>query len=964
MKRIVATILLNLLILAGLPPRVESATLQAQASSFTFYSLYDRIAGSEDLNEIGIHYAALSGDGNRLAFTTYHHIYTVNADGSNLAGFPEPEDSWGIDGVAINRDGSRAFFTAPVIGTSTLDHLYKLEGNAITDILKVGDYAGIGSIDKIQATADGEYVYFLDERQDGVTDSDIWRVGHNGGAPQKIIEDTEVPHSGGGTSADVEDFAISADGSVIAFVLRLPYRELYVLDGSGYRQLTNGNVAGIIYPAISGDGSTIVFRGADGDSWYAIQPDGSNLRALETASYNNAGIDLSYDGSSMIYNDNNAHGGRLTHTDGSGHLDLLPHYPISLYIYGNPNISEAGHRLAFTFRENDYSYGLYVGHLNNTIAVTDAPTVYYTAFDPVVMPRNDPAARVTLTTQIGDPQGLPDITGIATEELLDGIWQSGNDCPAYFNFSAHDDGITPDQVAGDGVFSTLGQPGNTIDSLDQVTIRVAAQDASKKVVVADTTLFVGATGQMPILPPTNLQAEPGAASIELTWVPSPSVNLAGYDIYRSTSTDAGFTKINAVAVVGDRYLDSENLTRGAVYYYYAVAVDSAYRSSVPSNHDYAIFGQLKLVIPDAFGANGASVSLPVNIANADGVAMCAVDISLVYDPAVLTATSVTKTALTAGYNWAENLSTPGIARAIIATAQGETLFGEGALFNVQFDVHGEQGDTSNLEFLVSGTAFYDCSDLINPVPLDLWDVALFTVQAGYTTGDLDGNGLVTQADASLALEIAVGNLIPTPEQASAGDVNGDGRINAADAALIMRLAAGLPPVPDTRRLSAALQADSVTLSLSGQSSLPQGGSSWIPIQIDDATLLAGADFTLNYDPFIATLTGARTTALTINFDVAYNLPVAGQARIALKPRPGSEDGLGNGTGALVEVQFTALSEVPVGSTSPLNLVNTRLNDPFGRDFASSSLQVRVNQSSGLLTVVESAYSLFLPTVLR
>jgi len=158
-------------------------------------------------------------------------------------------------------------------------------------------------------------------------------------------------------------------------------------------------------------------------------------------------------------------------------------------------------------------------------------------------------------------------------------------------------------------------------------------------------------------------------------------------------------------------------------------------------------------------------------------------------------------------------------------------------------VVGAAEDTSELAFQVTGTAFYDCGDLVTPVPLDLTDVGIFTVEASHVLGDLDGDGVVTNADADLALEIAVGNLIPTPEQEAAGDINGDGRINSADAALILRIAAGMPLAPTAAEALSmeVAQPSAVTLSAPDDASVPERGSGWVAVSISDATNLAGAD---------------------------------------------------------------------------------------------------------------------------
>jgi hypothetical protein len=90
--------------------------------------------------------------------------------------------------------------------------------------------------------------------------------------------------------------------------------------------------------------------------------------------------------------------------------------------------------------------------------------------------------------------------------------------------------------------------------------------------------------------------------------------------------------------------------------------------------------------------------------------------------------------------------------------------------------------------------------------------------------------------------------------------------------------------------------------------------------------------------------------------------VAGQARLALTPKHGYEGGLSSGSGALVEVQFTASRPVTVGMTTTLNLAAVHLYDPYGRDFANSALQNVVTTANGLLKL--DNYATYLPIVLR
>ena len=487
---------------------VPTPTPTPTPSGFTFYGVYDRLVDTDSLNA-SISHAVMSGDGQKLFFTGENVAtgdvvaYTVNADGSNLRSVRLPDIIGVIVEVAINRDGSRAFFR-----DRGYHLLYKVEGGVATQILDAHDYPEINKLwGGPETTADGEYVYFAEDRDD------LWRVRHSGGAPEKVIEDTEVPRqdSKGEKAWAVQNFALSADASTIVFGLvgyhdptsygyHAIKEELFVRDSGGYRQLTNdtSNV-GKSYLDISGDGTTIAFSaGTPQSKWYSIRSDGTGKIALEDLCFNVGGVSLNYDGTKMFYEDSGAHGGRLVDTDGSGDFDLFPAWNVINIAIGatwDLCLSDDGSRVSFRFGYSSWPFkqALYVGHLNNPSAVPDAPTIESINFDPPSMPTGDPDARVILTSEISDPQSLADIERTSTDELLDGRLEYGPDCPAYFPYAAHDDGSSPDQTDGDGVFSTKGQPGGKIDELDRITVRMGAMDASKTVVVADTILPIGVT---------------------------------------------------------------------------------------------------------------------------------------------------------------------------------------------------------------------------------------------------------------------------------------------------------------------------------------------------------------------------------------------------------------------------------------------------------------------------------------
>ena len=499
---------------------------------FSFYAVYDRLADTESL-EGQIWCAAMSGDGNRLIFstTTDTFLYTVNADGSDLTSIPLSADLIGIGGVTIDYDGSRAFFMAR--DADWINLIYKVEGGVATQILDTNDYSEIGRCMGIETTAGGDYVYFMEDRDD------LWRIRHGGGTPEKVIEDTEVPREEGSQShgRKVKDFAISADGSTIAFVLYYYVdptdgdrfkEELFVLDGDGYRQLTNDDKN--VYKSyfdISGDGTTIVFSASSPQNkWYSIRSDGSAKIALEAVG-SGGNLALNYDGTRMFYYDAGANGGRLVNTDGSGSIDLFPSWSAGAIMIAasfDPCISDDGRRVSFRYISGGGP--LYVGYLNDPEAVPDSPTIHNIVFDPPAMPRGDPDARVIVTSEISDPQGLADIERTSIDELVDGRLESSSNVPVYFYLGYYggtrDEGDWPDETAGDGIFSNAGKPGGKIDELDQMTVRMGAMDASKTVVIADKVLSIGGVIPTPTPARTPTPAKtPTPATPTLTPTPTP-----------------------------------------------------------------------------------------------------------------------------------------------------------------------------------------------------------------------------------------------------------------------------------------------------------------------------------------------------------------------------------------------------------------------------------------------------------
>ena len=78
--------------------------------------------------------------------------------------------------------------------------------------------------------------------------------------------------------------------------------------------------------------------------------------------------------------------------------------------------------------------------------------------------------------------------------------------------------------------------------------------------------------------PTGLAATPGDTQVALNWNDNGESDLAGYNVYRSTTQGGPYSKINGSLVTVSDYTDT-GLTNGTTYYYVVTAEDNAAQES-------------------------------------------------------------------------------------------------------------------------------------------------------------------------------------------------------------------------------------------------------------------------------------------------------------------------------------------------------------------------------------------------
>lgn len=238
-------------------------------------------------------------------------------------------------------------------------------------------------------------------------------------------------------------------------------------------------------------------------------------------------------------------------------------------------------------------------------------------------------------------------------------------------------------------------------------------------------------------------------------------------------------------------------------------------------------------LPNTGGGVGNVVTVPVNAANIQG--LLAADLTITYDPLILSAQSATTGSLTAGWFIASNLNTPG--EILISMGSPASVDGSGTLATIDFEVIGAPGSTSALTItyswlndgaitvettagLFSVDNVYNVSGAITfwngalPVPgtqlsltgdrvynaLSLTDGS-FTIQGAaidayvLTASKSDGDNGISAYDASLALQHSVKLITLSGHAALAADVNSNGAINSMDATYILQKAADLISLP-------------------------------------------------------------------------------------------------------------------------------------------------------------------------
>jgi hypothetical protein len=97
----------------------------------------------------------------------------------------------------------------------------------------------------------------------------------------------------------------------------------------------------------------------------------------------------------------------------------------------------------------------------------------------------------------------------------------------------------------------------------------------------DVEIIVSSDTNAPATP-TGLSATPGNSTVSLDWNNNDENDLRGYNVYRSTTSGTGYTKLNGAFLTNSNYTDS-NANGARTYYYVVTAIDTSNNESNDSN---------------------------------------------------------------------------------------------------------------------------------------------------------------------------------------------------------------------------------------------------------------------------------------------------------------------------------------------------------------------------------------------
>ena len=285
----------------------------------------------------------------------------------------------------------------------------------------------------------------------------------------------------------------------------------------------------------------------------------------------------------------------------------------------------------------------------------------------------------------------------------------------------------------------------------QVKGACAADDATKTV-HGENQLYVfniDTTAAMAM----NLFATATDAGIELTWAQDDYATLMGYNIYRATSKDGNYVKINpSVLLASASSFIDDNAEPGVTYWYTFTVVLSDFTESAPA-------GKVFCTAVDTLAPSVYHTPVNQGYAGNNLVISC-------------TASDNMKLAnVTLYYRTVGDTTWKSLTMSKVNDKYSATVFGS--------------------ELTLAGLEYYIvASDGTNTISkgseAEPYTVIIKDASAISRIGDVDGNGVVDTKDALMIMQCINGDLIMTDDEFKRADLNGDNELSSVEALRILQ----------------------------------------------------------------------------------------------------------------------------------------------------------------------------------
>jgi hypothetical protein len=129
--------------------------------------------------------------------------------------------------------------------------------------------------------------------------------------------------------------------------------------------------------------------------------------------------------------------------------------------------------------------------------------------------------------------------------------------------------------AGQATVNSLGTWSYSVSTKAEATYTVTAQATQGGNTSGSSNSITVTIDITPPLPPANLRVRTYNGAADVIWDPSPSSDVAGYQVSRKIGTNGAWTILNtSQLILGTQYRDS-GLTNGQLYVYRVTAIDDA-----------------------------------------------------------------------------------------------------------------------------------------------------------------------------------------------------------------------------------------------------------------------------------------------------------------------------------------------------------------------------------------------------